>query len=78
MLGAQKATDSNALALRRLVRGKPRGGYIELEKRKTVHHAVREMNVRVCSHQEPLVVTMPRRKLCEDDFFSNSVCERSC
>ena len=50
MLGANKATDSTALALRRLVKVKPLAGYIGLEKRKTVRSAVREMNLRTCSH----------------------------
>ena len=40
MLGVQKATDSTAVALRRLVKVKPLAGYIGLEKRKTVHPAV--------------------------------------
>ena len=34
MLGAKKATDSTALALRRPVKVKPLAGYIRLEKRK--------------------------------------------
>ena len=46
MLGANKAADSTALALRRLLKVKPLPGYIGLEKRKTVCPAVCEMNVR--------------------------------
>ena len=57
MLGAQKSTDSTALALRRLVRVKTLTGYIGLEKRKTVCLAVREMNVRACSHQENFLLS---------------------
>ena len=55
MLGANKATDSTALALRRLIKVKPLNGYIGFEKRKTVRPAVCEMNARVCSHQENLL-----------------------
>ena len=50
MLGAKKATDSTALALRRLVKVKPLAGYTGLEKRKTVRPAVGEMNVHAHSH----------------------------
>ena len=57
MLGANKATDSTALALRRPVKVKPLAGYNGLEIRKTVRPAVHEMNVRACTHQENLLLS---------------------
>ena len=77
MLGANKATDSTALALRRLVKGKPLAGHIGLEKRKMVRPAFREMNVRACSHQENLLLSR-----CEGEGYAKTIsfsynCERS-
>ena len=56
------------LALRRLVKVKPLARYIGLEKRKTVHPAVREMNVRACSHQESLLLSQ-----CEGEGYAKMI-----
>ena len=56
------ATDSTALALRRLIKLKPLARYIGFEKRKTVRPAVREINVRACSRQENLLWSRCKRE----------------
>ena len=68
MLGANKATDPTALPIRRLVKVKPLAGYIGLEKRKAVRPAVREVNVRACSHQENLLLSR-----CEGEGYAKGL-----
>ena len=68
MLGANKATDPTALAIRRLVKVKPLAGFIGLEKPKAVRPAVREMNVRACSHQENLLLSR-----CKGEDYAKTI-----
>ena len=56
------------IRLRRLVKVKPLAGYIGLEKRKAVRPAVREMNVRACSHQENLLLSR-----CEGEGYAKTI-----
>ena len=76
ILGAQEATDSTALALRRLARVKPLAGYIGLEKRKTIRPAVHEMIARTCSRQENLLLSPRERQGYAKTISANEVVVR--
>ena len=65
MLGANKATDSTALALRRLVKVKPLAGYIGLRNA----NGASEMNVRACLHQENLLLSRCEGEYAKTFFF---------
>ena len=70
MLGAKKATDSTARALRRPVKVKPLAGYIGLEKRKPFAPPfVKWMYVRAHWSGKPRCYDAKEQEICEDDFF---------
>ena len=76
--GAQKATDSTALALRPTRQSEATGRVHPLQKLKTVYPAIHEMNMHVLAHIRNISCCheMRRRRLCKDEFsfkFANKV-----
>ena len=80
MLGANKTTDSTALAFVDSSKWSHSPGTSGLRNAKRCAPVRRSWNECTCvlTSGKPLFVTMRRRRLCKDDFFFSYICERSC